>query len=291
MANREGHRAGTLVNICDVPIVKKTVRMFNIAENQRLAGSSHVVLNVFRAFNIIGLSAVCASSWVMIVMSILKGNFAFFDSVSHFFTFCIAVFLIVSELPVFEGYFQRNWPVLSLNHGLSWLGIAMIVMGCQVLANTSEPAFSAETLGLPLWRLILASGILAITFGFFNIISAIIFRDGDLNSRNFRADGSLASAKSVDGYSFRSNSVREEKPSKFKRLTQMTPWGRNHNGRPEISHPIPDMERGYTPQQPHDYDEDRRSPIIPNIERPLTTLHPAHRARATNYSVASMSQF
>ncbi|WYZ37499.1 hypothetical protein EsH8_II_001005 [Colletotrichum jinshuiense] len=269
--------------------------MFNLSENSRLRGSGHMVLNVFRAFNIIGLLAVSASTWVMIVMSILKGNFAFFDSASHFFTFSVAVFLIISELNVFRTYFERNWPVLSCEHGLSWLGIAMIVMGCHVLANTTVPAFSAGTIGLPLWRLILASGILAITFGFFNVVSSIIFRDSNngINARNIRSDGTLASGKNsfADGYSVRSESIRHEKQEKsFRRLTQkFTPWSKG-NARPKISHPIaPDVEQGHASDADRDWDEDRRSPIMPEVARPPTAMHPMNtgNTRFTKYSEAS----
>ncbi|GJD02028.1 hypothetical protein ColKHC_10853 [Colletotrichum higginsianum] len=279
--------------------------MFNLSENSSLRGSGHMVLNVFRAFNIIGLLAVSASAWVMIVMSILKGHFAFFVSASHFFTFSIAVFLIVSELNIFRTYFERSWPVLSCEHGLSWLGIAMIVMGCQVLANTTDPTFSAETIGLPLWRLILASGILAITFGFFNVISSIIFRDGHngINARNIRSDGTLASGKNsfVDGYSVRSNSIRDEKQAnKFKRFTQKfpAPWNKSNTtaaARPNISGPIiPDVEQGHASDSDRDWDEDRRSPIMPDINRPPTAMHPMNtgNTRFTKYSEASgMTRF
>ncbi|OHF00396.1 hypothetical protein CORC01_04377 [Colletotrichum orchidophilum] len=280
-------------------------RMFNLSENSGLRGSGHLILNVFRAFNIIGLLAVSASTWTMIVMSILKGNFAFFDSASRFFTFSVAIFLIFSELNIFRAYFERNWPVLSPEHGLSWLGIAMVIMGCHVLAGISVPAFSVETIGLPLWRLILASGILVITFGFFNIVSSIVFRDGSngINARNIRSEGTLASGKNsyADGYSVRSNSIRNEKPNnKFKRLTQrFTPWNkRNDDASPRlnISQPIArDVEQGHNLEQGHDseperdFDEDRRSPIMPDVARPATALHPAmagHR-HYSKYSLAS----
>ncbi|KAI3536597.1 hypothetical protein CSPX01_10681 [Colletotrichum filicis] len=270
--------------------------MFNLSENSSLRGSGHLILNVFRAFNIIGLLAVSAATWTMIVMSILKGNFAFFDSASRFFTFCFAIFLIVSELNVFRAYFMRNWPTLSPEHGLSWLGIAMVVMGCHILGGITVPAYSVETIGLPLWRLILASGILAITFGFFNIISSIVFRDGSngINARNIRSDGTLASGKNsyADGYSVRSNSIRNEKPNnKLKRLTQkFTPWSKTNDDtspRPNISHPIAhDVEQGHESEP--DYDESRRSPIMPDISRPATALHPAMAGhRHTKYSLAS----
>ncbi|CCF41499.1 hypothetical protein CH063_11758 [Colletotrichum higginsianum] len=211
----------------------------------------------------------------------------------------------IKRLNIFRTYFERSWPVLSCEHGLSWLGIAMIVMGCQVLANTTDPTFSAETIGLPLWRLILASGILAITFGFFNVISSIIFRDGHngINARNIRSDGTLASGKNsfVDGYSVRSNSIRNEKQAnKFKRFTQKfpAPWNKSNTtaaARPNISGPIiPDVEQGHASDSDRDWDEDRRSPIMPDINRPPTAMHPMNtgNTRFTKYSEASgMTRF
>ncbi|CRK35470.1 hypothetical protein BN1708_019767, partial [Verticillium longisporum] len=106
--------------------------MFNLSENSRLRGSGHLILNVFRAFNIIGLLAVATASWVLIVMSGLTGNFFFFEAISHAFTSATAALLICSELNLFKRYFATRWPVLSPYHGLTWLGIAMVVMGCHI---------------------------------------------------------------------------------------------------------------------------------------------------------------
>lgn len=81
------------------------------------------------------------------------------------------VFLVVSECSLFRGYFARNWPLLSPSHGFVTLGVAMIVLGLNMLGNMNKEATSKESLGLPFWRLLVASGILALIIGTFNIIA------------------------------------------------------------------------------------------------------------------------
>ena len=252
--------------------------MFNLSENSTLQGRGLVILNVFRVFNLIGLTGVLVASYIMIVMAFKTGNFFFFDFISQLFTTPIVLFLAVSELGVFVRYYERNWPLLSPAHGVGWLGLAMIVMGCQTLGGLNRPSNSVDNLGLPLWRAIIAGGALSIAFGFINIVSALVFRDGSaqINSRNVRAEGSLASARSVrsDNYSARSAPLKEPKTKRW--------TARFGKKRPEISAPMPvsDPEKGYG--GPGDYDEvilndeDRRSPIQPNIRRPDTAMHPIH---------------
>lgn len=83
----------------------------------------------------------------------------------------MAVFLIVSECSLFRGFFARNWPLLSPSHGFVFLGTCMMVLGLNMLGNMNKEATSQKSLGLPFWRLLVASGILAIVIGFFNIIA------------------------------------------------------------------------------------------------------------------------
>ena len=270
--------------------------MFNLSENSRLRGSGHLVLNILRALNIISLLTISAASWAMIVMTTITNGFFFFDGVSHFFTSIIAMVLIVSELNLFKTYFQNNWPVLTPEHGLSWLGISMVMMGCQTLGNLNKPATSIDAIGLPMWRLVLGGGILGLTLGIFNIISSIIFRDpkNNITSRHIRTDGSLASAKNSlnDGYSTRSNSVKEEKPSK--RWTQKF---FNGTSRPKISQPIPHHDYDVEQQRTDDSWKNeewkgvRTSPVVPDLRRPDTALHPMN-SHVTRYSTASgITQF
>lgn len=297
--------------------------MLNLSESgrSRLRGSGHLVLNVFRAFNIVGLLSVATASWVMIVMSGISGHFFFFEAASHFFVSVIAAFLICSELNLFKRYFATRWPLLSPYHGLTWLGIAMVVMGCGVLANLSRRSVSPDALGGHFYRLILASGILCITFGFLNIASSLVFRDPEsgITARNVRSDGAIAAPASYktgtpydsSSFSVRTPSVRNEKA--FKRLTQKFPWA-SKDAKPgharQISKPIQpsdvpgDVESNNVPAgrssddnlrdyEPSSYpdSEDRRSPIMPDIPRPPTALHPAY-SRHTHYSEASnMNRF
>jgi len=46
-----------------------------------------------------------------------------------------------------------------------------MVLGLNMLGNMNKEATSQKTLGLPFWRLLVASGILAIVIGFFNVIA------------------------------------------------------------------------------------------------------------------------
>lgn len=77
----------------------------------------------------------------------------------------------MSECSLFRNFYARNWPLLSSAHGFVTLGCAMMVIGLNMLGNMNKQATSQESLGLPFWRLLLASGILAIVIGFFNVVA------------------------------------------------------------------------------------------------------------------------
>jgi hypothetical protein len=286
--------------------------MFNLAQNSKVRGSGHLVLNALRAFTIIGLVTVMVSCWAMIVISGLTKHFDFFDTITHFFIFAIAVFLVISEVGLFKAYFHNSWPVLGPDHSLVWLGLASVIMGCSLLGDLVKPAFEIDNLGLPLWRLVMASGILAITFGVFNMVASVIFRDGQsgITARQVRSHGNLAprnkeaasaydsnsytSYGARDNFSQRSASLRhrdeeEPRPSAAKRITRMlNPKNMNfRKSRIQISAPMPqfprDVERG-------DHHDDRASPIIPAVQRPPTALHPAFTG-SSRYSEAHMTRF
>ncbi|KAF2833387.1 hypothetical protein CC86DRAFT_279307 [Ophiobolus disseminans] len=139
-----------------------------------------------RGLNIIALASVVASSVVMLVKTFIVSKFFFFDACSHVLTAIAGLFLIVSECSLFRGFFSRNWPLLSPAHGFVTLGCAMMGIGLNMLGNLNKEATSQKSLGLPFWRLLVASGILAIIIGFFNIVASFVFRD---KSRNITARG------------------------------------------------------------------------------------------------------
>lgn len=161
---------------------------------EKLAGPGYIILNVMRALNIITLASVVASSVVMLVKTFIVSKFFFFDATSHVITALVGMFLIISECALFRRYFKRNWPLLSSDHGFVSLGFAMIVLGLNMLGNMNKEATSQESLTLPFWRLLVASGILAIVIGFFNLVASYIFRNPSLGvtARQIRSHGKVA---------------------------------------------------------------------------------------------------
>ncbi|KAL2891378.1 hypothetical protein HOO65_010736 [Ceratocystis lukuohia] len=268
--------------------------MVNVFENPGLCGSGHVVLNVLRAFTIIGLLCISASCWVMVVMTGKNGSFYFFDAISQIIASLVALCLITSEVGLFRDFYERNWPVISSNRGLTWLGSAITVLACHVLGQLNRPQLSQAAIGMPLWRLILASGILGLIFGIGNIAASVVFRDSEhqINARTIRSDGSLASNSvyaASSASSTHSDHVHNEKVSATRRWTQkLSPF--NGGGRPKISHPYESSDV----EAQRDSVDDRRSPIVPELLRPQTALHPMNTTNTgvSRYSVVShMNRF
>ncbi|KAK7190971.1 hypothetical protein DPSP01_009170 [Paraphaeosphaeria sporulosa] len=160
---------------------------------EHLAGPGYIILNILRVINIITLSSVVASSVVMLVKTFIVSKFFFFDATSHVVTALAGMFLVVSECSLFRGYFARNWPLLSPSHGFVTLGCSMTVLGLNMLGNMNKEATSQKSLGLPFWRLLLASGILAIVIGFFNVVASFVFRDKarNITARRVRSKGAI----------------------------------------------------------------------------------------------------
>ncbi|KAM0425236.1 hypothetical protein ACHAPT_009553 [Fusarium lateritium] len=274
----------------------------------RFRGPGMIFLQILRGLTIIGLLAAVVACWVLIIKIDTTNGWFFFDAASLFFTSTAAVFLVVSELPIAKMYFRRTWPVLSEEHGLTWLGVAMTLIGCNVLGKLNQKTNSSDELGLPFWRLVLASGILSLTFGVVNIIASLIFRDSanGINARIVRVEGELAQGRDDESFhkpmSSRSSSLNEKPKAKFMSFFWKKDGGKNATSRPNISQPIPrdhDLERNAGPHFDHshigaddDYEHDRRSPIVPEVRRPDTALHPMNNGRRSSYySEAHMSRF
>ncbi|KAF2771189.1 hypothetical protein EJ03DRAFT_268936, partial [Teratosphaeria nubilosa] len=158
---------------------------------KNLAGPGYIILNCIRAMNIIGLLAVIAASVVMLVKTSVASKFFFFDAVTHVLTAVMGMFLMTSEMSLFRGYFARNWPLLSPSHGFVSLALTMIVLGIDMLANLNKDATSQKSLGMPFWRMVIASGIVIFILGFVNLIASYVFRDrkNGITARQVRAHG------------------------------------------------------------------------------------------------------
>ncbi|KAJ4307131.1 hypothetical protein N0V88_000508 [Collariella sp. IMI 366227] len=303
---------------------------------EKLLGVGHVVLNTVRALNIVGLFAVMFASMLMAVLSGVKHEFFFFDAFTHIFVFILATFLFISEFPKVEScglwrvrkFFDNHWPVLAGGHTLALLGWAMVFMGFQILGDLVKPAYTLGTIELPFWRAIVASAILSITFGFFNIIGSLLFRlPSDkqaglprVTSRQVRMYGSLARGKArekalaLDTKSLAASSqyssppyehtwppketeVNDERPSNAKRITQYFNQHFRKSRGPAFQHGSLEFERGHHSHSHDDVERgysshgsggrDRSSPIVPNLERPPTALHPINMHRVSHgYSEA-----
>jgi hypothetical protein len=81
------------------------------------------------------------------------------------------VFLIISELPVLQGYFDSNWPLMGQDSGFITLAAVMMILGVAVLGNLNTEDASQESLGLPFWRVILSAGILGMVMSAVNVLS------------------------------------------------------------------------------------------------------------------------
>jgi len=83
----------------------------------------------------------------------------------------IAIVLIISEVGLFSGYFARNWPSLSVEHGFVSLASAMIVLGVHVLSCLNQSSNSKEHLGMAFWRVVIMAGILNLILGVLNLVA------------------------------------------------------------------------------------------------------------------------
>ncbi|RJE25534.1 hypothetical protein PHISCL_02146 [Aspergillus sclerotialis] len=166
---------------------------------ESLAGPGYVILNAIRVLNIIALLDIIAADAVMLVKISLLTSFFFFQAVAHVISAGFSIFLIISELPILQGYFDRNWPLIGQDSGFITLAIALMVLGVGLLGNLNTEATSQESLGLAFWRIILSAGILAMIMSVVNVVSSFVFadRDAGVSARHVRAYGAVAPQKIV----------------------------------------------------------------------------------------------
>ncbi|KAI6714352.1 hypothetical protein JHW43_003166 [Diplocarpon mali] len=249
----------------------------------KLTGAGYITLNVIRVLNIISLLLVVVASWIMLVMIVKTSSFFFFDAVSHFITSTIGLFLVVSEVTLFRLYFAKFWPLLGPESGFVFLGLSMIVLGFNILGNLNKEATSVKNLGLPMWRVVISSGILTALMGFFNIVANYVFCDSNLGitGRQVRSHGaSIPTDTRTKTLSLSSGSTRRSVSSGLPSYHGPTERQKSHfsfrlpirGSRLAISKPVIQDEEQFAK-----WDESRRSPVAPDIQRPPTALHPYHQ--------------
>ena len=56
------------------------------------------------------------------------------------------------------------------------LGVSMLLLGNTILGNLNKQATSQKNLGLPFWRIVIASGIVVIVMGAINLLAVCLER-------------------------------------------------------------------------------------------------------------------
>lgn len=81
------------------------------------------------------------------------------------------VFLIISELPVLQNYFDRHWPMFGQESGFYSLGGIMMILGVSTLGNLNTKAMTQDEIGMAFWRIIASAGILAMVVSILNMVA------------------------------------------------------------------------------------------------------------------------
>lgn len=249
--------------------------MFGKNSSSGFQGHAYIILQVIRFCNVAVLLAVMVASVLMLIFAKLPNGFQFFADIVHALVFFFAALLIYTEIGVWakgQEFVARAWPMLGPDRGFTGLGAIMILIGCHLLGGLSSGTYTNKSVPSQISQVIIGAGIIALAFGFTNIIASLVFKSDNVRARVVREAGATTRAGTFDSYSSRANSTRK----------------------PNISGPIPmsgkeeyQKGQGYFPEEDRSmtsYDS-RHSPIMPEISRPPSAMHPAHRV--THYSEAS----
>ncbi|KAJ5368659.1 uncharacterized protein N7496_008419 [Penicillium cataractarum] len=166
---------------------------------ESLAGPGYVILNTIRALNIIVFLDIIAACAVMLVKINMYNGFFFFQAVTHAVMALISIGLIISELPFFRGFFNRQYPMFGEEAGFYALAGIMMILGVSILGNLNSKAMSQDNLGLAFWRIIISAGILAMVVSLVNVLATLIFTNHTqgLSARHVRQYGAVAPQKVV----------------------------------------------------------------------------------------------
>lgn len=241
--------------------------MFGKNSSSGFQGHAYIILQVIRFCNVAVLLAVMVASVLMLIFAKLPNGFQFFADIVHALVFFFAALLIYTEIGVWakgQNLVARAWPMLGPDRGFTGLGAIMILIGCHLLGGLSSGTYTDKNVPSQISQVIIGAGIIALAIGFTNIIASLVFKGENVRARVVRQAGATTRAGTYDSYSSRSNSTRK----------------------PNISGPIPmsgkdDFQKGpnYFPEEDRSmtsYDS-RHSPIMPNISRPPTAMHPINR--------------
>ncbi|KAJ5229721.1 hypothetical protein N7489_010429 [Penicillium chrysogenum] len=166
---------------------------------ESLAGPGYVILNVIRVLNIITFMDLIAACAVLLAKIDMLNSFFFFEAVTHAVVALVSLFMIISELPVLQSYFDNHWPMFGQESSFYSLGGIMMILGVATLGNLNTKAMTQETIGMTFWRIIISAGVLAMIVSVVNVLASYIFSDPatGVSARQVRVDGAVAPQKAM----------------------------------------------------------------------------------------------
>ncbi|KAJ6179219.1 hypothetical protein N7519_009680 [Penicillium mononematosum] len=166
---------------------------------ESLAGPGYVILNVIRVLNIITFMDLIAACAVLLAKIDMLNSFFFFEAVTHAVVALVSLFMIISELPILQSYFDNHWPMFGQESSFYSLGGIMMILGVATLGNLNTKAMTQETIGMTFWRIIISAGVLAMIVSVVNVLASYIFSDPEtgVSARQVRVDGAVAPQKAI----------------------------------------------------------------------------------------------
>ncbi|KAJ5373505.1 hypothetical protein N7517_005511 [Penicillium concentricum] len=166
---------------------------------ESLAGPGYVILNVIRVLNIVTFMDLIAACAVLLAKIDMLNSFFFFEAVTHAVVALVSLFMIISELPILQSYFDNHWPMFGQDSSFYSLGGIMMILGVATLGTLNTKAMTQETIGMTFWRIIISAGVLAMIVSVVNVLASYIFSDPEtgVSARQVRVDGAVAPQKAM----------------------------------------------------------------------------------------------
>ncbi|CUS14646.1 unnamed protein product [Tuber aestivum] len=133
------------------------------------------ILNIIRCCSVISLLLAIIAASISLVKSFVVTKFYFFDAINNVFLSIFCGLLVMSEISVFQSYFDKRWPLLGSKSSLITIGIAQVVVGFFLLGNLNETAASKQNLGYSFNTLLTSAGVIVSFIGVVNFIASYVY--------------------------------------------------------------------------------------------------------------------
>ncbi|PWW75266.1 hypothetical protein C7212DRAFT_322689 [Tuber magnatum] len=135
------------------------------------------ILNIIRCCSVISLLLAIVAASISLVKSFVVTKFYFFDAINNVFLSVFCGLLVMSEISVFQSYFDKRWPLLGSKSSLITIGVAQVVVGFFLLGNLNETAASKQNLGYSFNTLLTCAGVIVSFIGVVNFTASYVYSD------------------------------------------------------------------------------------------------------------------